>query len=119
MKLSDETKKLVEKMMKEAGVSHRKANEIKQVLNQKAVLFELEHGTLLPYCGICWFLADSNGGWNMNLLQGLSQGRLPSPVLPPPCEVMSMQKTRIPAKTVDRGKKSAARIALDAAIEVV
>ena len=31
MKISDETKKLVEKMMKESGVSHRKFNEIKQV----------------------------------------------------------------------------------------
>ena len=34
MKLSDETKKLVERMMKESGVSHRKANEIKQVVDR-------------------------------------------------------------------------------------
>jgi hypothetical protein len=31
MKISDETRKLVESMMKESGVTHRKAQEIKQV----------------------------------------------------------------------------------------
>jgi hypothetical protein len=47
----------------------------------------------------------------------MKQGMLPLNVLPPR-EVCCIQKTRIPAKTVDRGKKSASRIALDVAIEV-
>jgi hypothetical protein len=51
-------------------------------------------------------------------MQNMKQGMLPLNVLPPQREVCCLQKTRIPAKTVDRGKKSASRIALDVAIEV-
>jgi hypothetical protein len=47
MKISDETRKLVEMMMKESGVAHRKAHEIKQVV-LLAVNFVLNSLSLLP-----------------------------------------------------------------------